>query len=287
MIGEHDRQESEQEMAIATRLLQMLRDRLATVPETTPAPFVGSILHEERRYTAREPIDMLIASNRTRARDNLDRVFSLMIDDAGERVIAYPYSIYPLIRASIESSATGLWIIQSDRRNDRVMRALQIAYRNNLDGLSLIRLFGSAQVIADEEARVRRVEDRLNELKDQIPHLRQRTLTGPPKYTDILKAVSPRLEARSDRFEFASPVSIWKMSSSFIHGSDNVTRVLSDVRQLSEFNNGVANFEVTPKIQLLALGVAECIQLLLRLDDRYAHLCTHDYGGRTVPPAYD
>lgn len=113
MIGEHDRQESEQETAIATRLLQMLRDRLETVPETTPAPFVGSILHEERRYTARKPIDTLVASHRTRARENLDRVFSLMIDDANQRIVAYPYSIYPMIRASIESSATGLWLIQS------------------------------------------------------------------------------------------------------------------------------------------------------------------------------
>lgn len=44
----------------------------------------------------------------------------------------------------------------------------------------------------------------------------------------------------------------------------------------------VATFEITPKMQLVASCVAECIQHLNRLDERFNYLCTHDYGGRPV-----
>jgi hypothetical protein len=286
MIGEHDRQEPAAVVEMSVRLVQMLRNRLREIPEETPGPFAGSILYEEARYTAREPIATLVATNRARARDNLDRIFDLMIDDENAQLVAYPYSLYALIRASIESSATAMWLIQSDRRNDRVMRALQVSYRNTLDGVSLIRLFGEPEVQAADEARAERTLTRLNELKDQIPQLRQKQLTGPPKYTEILKAVSRTPGGPRDTFEFSSPITVWKISSSFIHGSDQLSRILSDVRQLEEFVDGVANFEFTPKVQLLAVGIAECVQLLIKVDERYAYLCTHDYGGRKVEPRY-
>jgi len=285
--GNRDRQETSGELELAMRLLCKLRDRLRAIPDSAPDPWVGSILYEERQHTAREPIDTLFLANRARARDCLDRLFDLMIDDDNGRVVASPYAGYALIRTSIESAAVAMWLIQSPRRGDRVLRALQISYRNTNEGLSLANLIGTPDAIAEEAQRVERAIARLNELKDTVAQLRQRTLGNPPKYTEILKAVSRKPGSPGDRFEFASPITVWKMSSAFIHGSEQVVRMLSDVRQLSDFAGGLANFELTPKLGLLATGVAECVQLLLRADDRYAYLCSHDYGEREVEARYE
>ncbi len=282
MSRRRDRQETTEELDMAMVLLHRLRARLSTIPDTVPGPWRGSILHEERQFTAREPIDTLVVANRARARDCLDRLFDLMIDDENSRVVASPYAGYALIRTAIESAAVSLWLIQSARRSDRVIRALQLSYRNTLEGLSLARLIGSADVIAAEEARVGRTLVRLRELKNSVGQLRQAELGNPPKYTEILKSVSRQPGRPREEFEFSSPVAVWKMSSSFIHGSEQVVRMLSDLRQLEDFDEGMASFELTPKLGLLAMSAAECVQLLLRVDDRYSYLCSHDYGGRKV-----
>lgn len=59
-------------------------------------------------------------------------------------------------------------------------------------------------------------------------------------------------------------------------------RALSDVRQMNDFTDGVASFEITPSTQMLAVSISTCVALIEQLDERYAHLARNDYAGRLV-----
>lgn len=284
MIGEHDRQESESEEQQAIRVLQAARHQFQGLSDIIDAPRPGSVLMLEREHTAREPIDLLVMAQRSRAVENLERLFAMMIDDENRRVLAYPFSGYSLIRASIEASSVGLWLIQSDVKKTRVLRALQLSYRHAADALHLAETIADVVTIREVKEQTDRILGRLNELKDTVAPLRQSTLGPPPKYTDILKSVSRRVAGPRSPYSINSPLVIWKISSAFLHGSDSLTRALSDMRQTADFDDGIATFEITPSLRMLASSAAICVDQLLFLDQRYTHLATHDHAGRETPP---
>lgn len=279
---EFDRIESPEDLDQEKRVLHVAQRRFLM---RTPLPEVagGSILDEEKTYTARAPIGALVLSQKARALDNLERLFDLMIDAQGERVVAHPFAPYSFIRTAIEATATGVWLIRSDRRADRVFRALQLEYRNVMERLRFVELVATGPEVEDERAASRRIFDRLNELKDSLPPLRQRALSMPPKYTGILSAVSARDPATGGRtYAIDSPILVWKVASAFIHGSEDVIRALSDVRQLHDFENGAAAFEITPSLRMLGASASVCVDHLVEMENRYAYLATHDYAGRGV-----
>ena len=65
----------------------------------------------------------------------------------------------------------------------------------------------------------------------------------------ILRKVSSTSRDRADLVR--SPYFLWKLASAFIHGSDHLMRDLSDVRQLAGWEEGTADFEVTPSFRIL------------------------------------
>lgn len=138
-------------------------------------------------------------------------------------------------------------------------------------------------MVASERARERKVTARLTELKDTVGQLRQKPLTVPPRYTEILKSVSTNTPHNgSARYSLASPLVIWKISTAFIHGSGQLVHALSDFRQVTEFQDGVATVEVKPSVQMLAGALSATVNLITRGDQRFTYLATHDYAGRTV-----
>ena len=285
LLGEYDRLESDDDLNTALRVLHIAQRKFLT-REAVPAVAQGSILDEERRHTARNPIASLVLSQRARALDNIERLFDLMVDTEDGRVTAHPFAPYSLVRAVIEAAATGLWLIQTNRKADRVLRALQLEYRNTTERGRLIELFVPGADLVHEQQRAAQVVDRLNELKDTVPPLRQYALTGPPKYSAIVSAVSARDPDNGGRtFMLNSPIMVWKSASAFIHGSDDVIRALSDVRQLHEFQSGIATFELTPSLRMLATNALVCVDLIIALEARFAFLASHDYGGRAVVTA--
>jgi hypothetical protein len=283
MFGTHDRQESEEQMQLAIRAIQQVRVRYRDLVDQLPPPVAGSVLDVERTHTAREPVDTLVMAHRARARENLDRVFEMMIDEDNGRLLAYPYSLYSLIRPAVEAAATSMWLIKSSKKKDRVLRALQLAYRNSQDALRFAVLIkGKGGAIPAERGAARAV-DRLVELKDTVGPLRQIQLGSPPKYTAILTAVSSKSPGiKGAGYGISSPLVVWNVSSAFLHGSEQVMRALSDVRQMDEFTDGVASFQITPSIQMLAVSIQTCVDLIAQLDERYMYLATHDYANRIV-----
>ena len=282
MRGNHDRQESDEQMQLAVRVIQEVRVRYRDLADQLPPPLSGSMLDVERAHTAREPVDTLVMTHRARASENLDRVFEMMIDDDNERLLAYPFSLYSLIRTAVEAAATSLWLIKSSKKKDRVLRALQLAYRNSQEALRFAELIKGKNGAAPARQGTAKTIDRLNQLKNTVGPLRQIELGPPPRYTAILTAVSPKSADSNRGHELSSPLVVWSMSSAFLHGSGQVVRALSDVRQMDKFTDGVASFEITPSIQMLAVSIRTCVELIAQLDERYTYLATHDYAGRFV-----
>lgn len=270
-------------MRKATLLLQIAKRQLDALTSPAP-PRPGSILHEEgERHTTYEPIYTVVVQHRARATDNLERAFDLMFDAGSAQVLAYPYSLYSLIRTAIESAALALWVIDSEHKTVRVFRSLQLTYRDTNERYQFVKLVAPDAYIASERARQAKVIARLTELKDTVGALRQKPLKDPPKYTEILRAVSERtMRDDTSRYSLASPLVIWKISSAFIHGSGQLVQALSDFRQVTEFNSGIATFEVTPSLQMLAGALHATVDLVARADRRFTQLATHDYAGRLV-----
>ncbi|WP_162942786.1 hypothetical protein [Cryobacterium soli] len=283
MIGKHDRQESDEQMRVAVRAVQSARALYGHLADHLPAPLAGSMLDMERAHTAREPMDALVMAHRARARENLDRVFEMMIDNDNGRLLAYPFSLYALIRAAVEAAATSLWLVKSSKKKDRVLRSLQLSYRNAQEALRFAELMKGKGGATPARQGAAKTLDRLNQLKDTVGPLRQIKLGPPPRYTAILMAVSTkRYGSNPAGYEISSPLMVWSVSSAFLHGSEQVMRALSDVRQMDDFTDGVASFEITPSIQMLAVSIRTCVELIDELDERYVYLATHDYAGHDV-----
>jgi hypothetical protein len=127
---------------------------------------------------------------------------------------------------------------------------------------------------------------RLVELKDALGDLRQKELGRPPRYTEILASVFKRSGGQEAggraTYSLDSPLIVWKISSAFIHGNEQVTRNLSDMNQVTEFRGGMANFEATPSFRVIAQLVQSCVALLAELEEWYRYLATHNYAGRLV-----
>lgn len=284
-IGSHDRQESEAEVQVAIRYMQHMKMQYDQLGELI-APLPGSVLYVERRHTAYTPTDTAVAELRARATDNLDQLFESMVDEENGLLLARPYAQYSMIRAAIESAATALWLVQSESKATRVLRCLQLCFRDVNDRYSfsvMVRNLKPGSTVT-EGARRDRVIKRLNALKDTVGQLKQRELGYPPKYTEILKSVSEAHRPKGEpvTYDLTSPLIVWKISSAFLHGNSQTVKALSDVRQLTEFTEGIAQFEVTPNLGLIAASIGTCVTTLSRLDERYTHLATHDHAGRPI-----
>jgi hypothetical protein len=289
MIGQHDRQEAEADVQIAINYLRDVKKQYEQLGEHT-APHPGSVLHSERRHTAYTSIDTAVAELRARATDNLDQLFESMVDEENGLLLARPYAQYSMIRAVIESAATALWLIQSESKATRVLRCLQLSFRDANDRYSfsvLVRSRKKPGAVLSERERRDKVIKRLNELKDTVGQLKQRELGYPPKYTEILKSVSEahRPKGEPATYDLTSPLVVWKVSSAFLHGNSHTVKALSDVRQLTEFTEGIAQFEVTPNLGLIAASIGTCVATLSQLDERYTYLARHDHAGRPVGAA--
>jgi hypothetical protein len=278
----HDRQESVEEMQTAMTIVNAARSKFQSLSELQ-APLSGSMLANEARLASYQPAYIIAGSLRASATDNLERLFELMIDEERSQMNAYPYALYSLIRTSVEAAGTAMWAYAPGTKNARIFRSLQLTYRDVADQYEFAKNIATEESLTGARRAFDSTVSRLNQLKDMIGPLRQNTLSRPPKYTQILASSSSFTKVGSRKvYDLRSPLVIWKIASSFIHGSSHLTRNLSDVRQLAEFENGSASFEMTPSLRVLAISIQTCVDLLSDAVDRNAVLATHDYAGRSV-----
>ena len=273
-IGAHDRQETEGEITQAAAIATKARASFYAIP-TLHKPFDGSRLAFEDAATAYDPISALVVSSAARASDCLRQFFGFVNPDEGQ-FVSSPFAHYALLRPSIEAAATAVWLIQNEKRNERIIRALRLSWHHAGEASQLVQTLGGPKDTGDK------VRSRLTALRDQVPALRQLDLAKFPKYSAILSSITiPR--PPGDKRPIETPLFLWKLASAFIHGSGHLVRHLSDVRQVTEWSSGVASFEVTPSLRLQAVMAAAATEILVQASRRYLELATTDYASKPVP----
>lgn len=282
MSGPHDWEETPEATQRALDRMRCARSDYRELKGWLADPLPGSMLDVEHEHTVIQPVHTLVLAHRGRARDNLEQLFEMTFDDDSGQVRARPFAPYSLLRVAVEAAATALWLVKSDRKADRVFRALQLAYWNEQETLKFMEVFKGKEDAALTRETTEKTTARLKELKDTVVPLRQEDLGSRPTSTAILTAVSVKSGGDGPGYGPASPLVVWKMSSAFLHGAQKVMGMVSNTKQVGEDNRGVAWFEITPDLRLIAIAISTCVDLPKRIDERYVFLATHDYGGRFV-----
>lgn len=279
-IGHYDRAETPAEVRMATRRLLEVRDRLASL-KAPASPLPGSMLAIEDQLTAREPLSALVTGARNRATDGLEMIFDAVVHDERESMWVRPIAPYALLRMSIEALGVGQWLVRHAHKSERVMRALRLSFEQEQDARDMARLLGDPRDRAGVETDFESAVARLNELKNAVGALKQRTLDGLPTYSQLLRSLSPPAQ-RGDSVDVDSPFVVWKLCSGILHGNSNILRSASDLEQLGDWSNGSASFRMTAKWGLIASCLVVCERELAVLDKRVVELSTHNYAGRSV-----
>ena len=241
------------------------------------------MLDREKELTNPVPAEHIVMGHRARAYENIERIFETMIDRERGSVVAYPFSLYSMIRPAVEAAAVAMWVIKSNKKADRVFRSLQVAYGEAGEALRFAELWKGKMATSKVRQLTEATRERLRDQQQKVGPIRQLELTGIPKYTEILTAVSPKTPVQQGNgYEATSPLMVWKIASGVLHGNSNLIRAISDIRQVNDYVNGSASFEITPSWRMIAGSLHACVRQLEELDERYNFLATHDYSSRPV-----
>lgn len=275
--GRYSSVESDEEMEAASTLFNVSRARFESLRDL-PDPLPGSMLAIENDHTARVPITSQVQIATARAKDALE-AFSDLTVTVG---VLRPFAHYSLIRQACEGVALGRWLLRPDRKYIRVNRSLNLEFTHDQDAREFAAtLTRKGRNAASPE--LDRTLKRLNELKDTVSQLREVKLKRIPSWTNILVDISPPLGRTTGGHAPDSPVVVWKIASAFLHGSATTARMLSDLQQLTDFDERrIASMEIKPSWRVLAASYGTCVQMLFDLNDRYEYLATYDYGKRAL-----
>lgn len=183
----------------------------------------GGMLEREDEATRRDPFSYQIHHLVQSALEPLETLARLLAE--GLPML----SGYTLIRASIEASALGLWLLNGGTMDKRIFRSLQLTLDGKRDVESFMKSIGVEQSSTTADLLVS-----LTELKDARKSLRQKSLDRPfPSMTDVLIEVSRKHTARTMR-----PLDIWKACSGIAHSNKAMNLVVLESRLLTTTANG-------------------------------------------------
>lgn len=275
--AQYENVESDEEMESANVVFNLSEMRFKELGEMAD-PLAGSMLDVENGHTARVPITSQVQMAAARAKDALE-AFSDLTVTAG---VLRPFAHYSLIRQASEGAALAQWLLRPGVKYKRVHRSLNLEFSHDEDAREFARTYTREPRNA-ASPELNRTLRRLNELKDTVSQLREMELKHIPSWTDILIDISPPLGRTTGGHAPDSPLVVWKIASAFLHGSSTTVRMLSDLQQLTEFDERrIASMQITPSWRVLAASYGTCVQMLYDLHERYDYLATHDYGKRLV-----
>lgn len=273
--------ETVDEMAVATDVFRRSLERFQQLGDL-PSPKEDSVLAIEDVHTQRVPISAQVLWTSARARDALEAFRDLSNAGDASAGVLRPFAHYALIRQACEAAALGQWLLRPHKKMKRVLRSLNLEFTHAHDAHGLLVSVNRREKNTSTEQLTRTIR-RLNELKSSVSQLREIELKRIPSWTDVLTDVSPPIGKTADGHALNSPLIIWKIASAFLHGSSTSARLLSDLSQVSGFDDRrMAEMELKPSWRVLAPSFQTCVQQLLDLYERYDFLATHDYADKAL-----
>jgi len=159
--------------------------------------------------------------------------------------IAPPFAMFSLVRASIEASCIGLWLLLHAKRKERIERTLQLFWFNRLDVSQLHNLRGQPDKVEIEELRIR-----LTEIVSRHKSLQNFEIGAKPltTTTDMILDAQRRLKNAPPM----PALDAWKACSGITHSNLSAALSLLGVRYVGNDNEWGARHEV--KAPLLSLA---------------------------------
>jgi hypothetical protein len=191
-------------------------------------PAAGSRLSVADALNDYEKVSQLIHNFVVLGLDNIQTTLSYI-----EKSLQIPLiGLYSMIRASIEASSNGLWLLQSGTTNKLAWRGFQRTYMMHEDFGSLERALGvNSEIQAQRQKDLRK---RLLQLQHGIPTYRTNNIAGIPKMTQIIQEADKSVR---ERFFFTG-IQAWKACSGMAHGNFQVARVMWEHVQQGEGQDG-------------------------------------------------
>lgn len=173
------------------------------------------------------------------------------------------YAGFTLIRAAVEACAQGVWLLSGGTDDKRLFRALQAVLRSRDDADALARSLG----LTNPDGYIRMVA-RLDELKNQRPGLRNKTLNRDLKTTEIVLDAGRHVE----RVQGLTGLDVWRAGSGFAHGNRTTAMMLTERRVVGERpERRSSDYFVTSSWYVTSLMVEVAIVHLERLHEMFEH----------------
>lgn len=232
--------------------------------EAAVAPVIGSVMHAADRLNTYEHASQHVHNFIEVSLDNIESVLGYL-ESKGERPLI---ALYSMIRASIEASSNGLWVLQGKGKFGLAWRGLQRSYKNHEDLSQLEISLG-----ADSAGRAKMrsdVKKSLEVMHEGMPPFKQARISGIPQITQIVEAAERSV---NDRFHF-SAVQAWRACSGMAHGNFAVQRALweSEEQGESKTGRGIA-VQFRSRIALVSSLAAVAVENLEALIAIYSDVC--------------
>lgn len=155
----------------------------------------------------------------------------------------HTFAPYTLLRGSIEAAATVVYLLTPKRRDDRVIRRLQLAHGDDMERQALAVILEEPMVPSPKErlARLRQVEARRFTLNPTSIGAR------PPGYLTMVQAGGDACTL-GGRLASAS----WRVCSAFAHGRQWAAISMLDMEEISEATDTVLHVRITSSASMIS-----------------------------------
>jgi hypothetical protein len=171
---------------------------------------------------------------------------------------------YTLIRTAVEACSVGLWLMGAGTKDARILNSLRLTLSNRIDLESTAKQLGAAAPEKD-----RHVRDRLDEIKNSKPSLRQRTIGPMPSTTSIVTQAQKHITKRAPY----TGIQVWLACSGIAHGNTSVGLALLERKRVGLGGPRGATFMVTSSVSVLASMFEVAVDFLEAMRHMYAAHC--------------
>lgn len=194
----------------------------------------SSLALDDEATAGFDPISSQFEGLMHAAMDNLHGVKSMIVDASA----IHTFAEYAMIRAGIEASVQGWWLLAPSDRKDRCTRSLRLFWKDACDGAAALE--GSGAITDYKERRLTHLQSMAARL--DIPF---KAATTAPTSTAMLKEFGARHDLPS--------LLVWRAASGMVHGRRWSTLALSDLEHNSPPEAAMLNVKVSGNLGQLAV----------------------------------
>jgi hypothetical protein len=185
---------------------------------------------------------------------------------------------YTLMRSVVEASAIGLWLRMGGTRNKRVLASLRHSAKNRRDAEPAAKSLG-----VQNPAGMKRMTQRLEEIRDRRPQIRGRDLDTFPTISDTLRTI----ERLVPKGQF-TPLGGWQAMSGLAHANRTAMLMLLEREQITAGDDVGKGVRMTSSLwvfaHLVKLGL-DCLETLVDLVTRQATTIDPKWRGESTRTA--